>query len=79
MLGLVALCWALWLNRNDTVFDKKNSNSPLQVIYRGIYWIRQIVPVIRGRENGAEEWMQAFGGYVVTGFWKSELEATKKF
>jgi hypothetical protein len=37
------------------------------------------VPVIRGRENGAEEWMQAFGGYVVTGFWKSELEATKKF
>ena len=41
MLGLVALCWALWLNRNDTVFDKKNSNSPLQVIYRETYWIRQ--------------------------------------
>ena len=26
-----------WLNTNDTMFDKKNSNSFLQVIFRGTY------------------------------------------
>jgi hypothetical protein len=26
LLGAVALCWALWLNRNDVVFNKDKSN-----------------------------------------------------
>ena len=40
-VGLAAVCWASWLKRNDTVFKKKkNTNSFLQVIFRGTFWIR---------------------------------------
>jgi hypothetical protein len=33
-----ALCWAIWLSRNDVVFNSTKSNSSMQVT--GIYWIR---------------------------------------
>jgi len=35
-----ALCWAIWLTRNEVVFEKKRPNSYLQVIFRGTYWTR---------------------------------------
>jgi hypothetical protein len=36
------MCWALWLNKNAMLFNKKkNINSFLQVIFSGTYWIRQ--------------------------------------
>lgn len=38
--GAAALCWAMWLNRNDMVFDNAKSNSFLQVIFRATHWIR---------------------------------------
>jgi hypothetical protein len=41
LLGAAALCWAIWLNRNDMVFNKANSNTFVQVIFRATYWIRQ--------------------------------------
>ena len=34
------MCWAIWLCQNDVVFHRTNSNSYLQVIFRGIYWTR---------------------------------------
>jgi hypothetical protein len=33
MLGATLLCWAIWLNRNDMVFNKANSNTFIQVIF----------------------------------------------
>jgi hypothetical protein len=39
-VGLAALLWALWLNRNEAVFQNSLSNSFVQVIFRGTYWTR---------------------------------------
>lgn len=41
IMGMVAMCWAIWLIRNDAVFQKKVTNSYLEVIFKGTYWIRQ--------------------------------------
>jgi hypothetical protein len=41
IVGMAAMCWAIWLNRNDAVFQRKVTNPYLQVIFRGTYWIRQ--------------------------------------
>jgi hypothetical protein len=37
LVGASALCWALWLSRNDRVFDKSPSVSYMQVIFRATY------------------------------------------
>jgi hypothetical protein len=33
LLGVATTCWSLWLCKNDLVFEKKRTSSPLQVIY----------------------------------------------
>jgi hypothetical protein len=33
LLGATVICWALWICRNDLVFEKKTFCSPLQVIH----------------------------------------------
>jgi hypothetical protein len=40
-VGFAAICWVLWLNRNDVVFQNLVANSHLQVLFRTTYWIRQ--------------------------------------
>jgi hypothetical protein len=40
MIGAAALCWALWLNRNEVVFIRTSANNSLQVIFRATHWIR---------------------------------------
>ena len=40
LVGASALCWTLWLSRNDMVFDKSPSISYMQVIFRATYWLR---------------------------------------
>jgi len=40
LLGIAAICWAIWLCRNDVVFQQSKPNSSLQVIFRAAYWIR---------------------------------------
>jgi hypothetical protein len=40
LVGLAALCWALWISRNDMVFQKSQNKSILQVMFRGTFWIR---------------------------------------
>jgi hypothetical protein len=40
LVGVAAMCWALWLCRNDVVFRRSKLNYCLQVIFRGTYWIR---------------------------------------
>ena len=32
--------WAIWGCRNDVVFNKMKSNSIMQIIFRGAYWLR---------------------------------------
>ena len=41
IVGVAAICWVLWLNRNDAVFQKLVTNSHLQVMFRRTFWIRQ--------------------------------------
>jgi hypothetical protein len=38
LVGASAICWAIWLSRNDVVFDKSPMKTFMQVIYRGTYW-----------------------------------------
>jgi hypothetical protein len=40
LLGVAAVCWAIWLGRNNVVFQRSKPNSCLQVIFRSAYWIR---------------------------------------
>lgn len=40
LLGVAAFCWALWLSRNEVVFQRSKPLSFLQVMFKGIYWIR---------------------------------------
>jgi hypothetical protein len=40
IVGASDLCWAIWLSRNDIVFNKTVAPSYLQAIFRGIYWTR---------------------------------------
>jgi hypothetical protein len=39
IVGASAMCWAIWLTRNNTMFDKAVAPSYLQVIFRRTYWI----------------------------------------
>jgi hypothetical protein len=39
-VGVAAMCWALWRCRNDFIFNKIESNSIMQVIFRGAFWLR---------------------------------------
>jgi RsiW-degrading membrane proteinase PrsW (M82 family) len=39
-VGTTALCWAIWRCRNDVIFKKLKTNSIMQVIFRGTYWLR---------------------------------------
>ena len=34
------MCWAIWLSRNDVVFDKSPTKTYLQILYRGTQWLR---------------------------------------
>jgi hypothetical protein len=40
VIGVAALCWAIWISRNDLVFNKSQYVSTLQVVFRGVFWIR---------------------------------------
>ena len=36
-----ALCWTIWITRNEVVFDKCRPKTFLQVLFRGTHWLRQ--------------------------------------
>ena len=40
LLRAAAICWSIWLKRNDMVFEKTNYVSSVQVIYIAIQWLR---------------------------------------
>jgi hypothetical protein len=36
-----ALCWEVWITRNEVVFDKCRPKSFLHVFFRETHWLRQ--------------------------------------
>jgi len=40
LTGAAAICWSIWLTRNDTVFNNCKPKTFLQVLFRGTYWLR---------------------------------------
>lgn len=40
LIGAAAVCWAIWLSRNEMVFKRSSSYNSLQVLFRVAYWIR---------------------------------------
>jgi hypothetical protein len=40
LTGAAAICWSIWLTRNDTMFNNCRSKTFLQVLSRGTYWLR---------------------------------------
>jgi hypothetical protein len=40
LIGVSAVCWAMWLSRNDIVFDKMNPQPCLRILFRATHWIR---------------------------------------
>ena len=40
LIGASALCWSIWLSRNDVIFKNSTTNSTMQVIFRAMHWIR---------------------------------------
>ncbi len=40
LVGASAICWAIWLSRNNIVFDKSPSFSYMQVIFRATHWLQ---------------------------------------
>lgn len=51
VVGISALCWAIWLSRNDICFKGKSSYSFLQVIFRGTYWARMWAKLSKEEEE----------------------------
>jgi hypothetical protein len=40
IIGVAALCWAIWISRNDLVFNKTPMVTYLQVLFRATHWLR---------------------------------------
>jgi hypothetical protein len=40
LVGASVFCWAIWLSRNDVIFNKSPIKSFIQVLYRGTHWLR---------------------------------------
>jgi hypothetical protein len=40
-IGISAVCWSIWTNRNDIIFNRQKGTNFLQVIRRAAYWIQQ--------------------------------------
>ena len=40
LIGATTMCWAIWLSRNEVVFQRRYRNSYLQVLFRRTYWAR---------------------------------------
>jgi hypothetical protein len=47
LTAATSLLWAIWLTRNEIVFDKCKHKSLLQVLFRGTHWLRQWISLQR--------------------------------
>jgi hypothetical protein len=69
LVGASALCWEIWLSRNDMVFNNTRDVTHMQVIFRATHWIRFSVllqkedeqpHVIQGCRVLETTWMEIF-------------------
>ena len=51
IVGAAAIYWAIWLSRNDMVFDKCPMKTYMQVIYGGTFWCRFWAQLQRREED----------------------------
>jgi hypothetical protein len=63
LVGATALYWAIWLSMNDVVFNRISTKSILQVVFRGIYWIREWMLLFKEEERNELKKKNA-------GFWR---------
>jgi hypothetical protein len=40
IIGVAALCWAIWRCHNDLIFENCKYTSFIQATFRGTYWLR---------------------------------------
>lgn len=46
-----ALCWAIWISRNNLVFDKAQMMTYLQVLFRSTHWLRLWMQLQRSEDT----------------------------
>jgi len=51
LAGAASLFWAIWLQRNDSVFDRKQPKNFLQVLFRGTFWLRHWAKLQRSEDR----------------------------
>jgi hypothetical protein len=49
--GASAICWVIWLYRNDVLFHNAQVPTPMQVLFRGTYWMRQWMLLLKEEEK----------------------------
>ena len=52
-VGVAAICWAIWRCRNDVIFNELKTNSIMQVIFRGAFWLHFWAPLQRDEQAKA--------------------------
>jgi hypothetical protein len=55
LMLLGASAWALWLTRNDMIFNKKIPSTPLTLIFRVIFFLRQWRRLRKAPRNQLEQ------------------------
>ena len=48
-----AVAWALWLTRNDMVFNQKVCRSPLQVVFKAVAFLGQWKSLLPDKKKAA--------------------------
>jgi hypothetical protein len=38
LVGVSAICWTIWISRNDIIFDKSSIKTYMHVLFRATYW-----------------------------------------
>lgn len=64
---VAALYQAIWLYRNDIIFDKHKHTTLMQVIFSGIYWLRHWA--LPHKEEEREPTYMACGSYEGGCYW----------
>jgi hypothetical protein len=51
LIGVAALIWSIWTSRNDIVFDNIPTKTYMQVLFRGLHWLRLWAQLQRCEES----------------------------
>jgi hypothetical protein len=67
-----AISWALWLNRNDLVFNSKIISTPKALIYKCIFFLQHWVIAVTGPDKEDLEQLAEVlrGNWILRGRWQ---------